>query len=45
MHAAPERTQDTHAVVADLVFETFDHDRAIARHDAGCGALFVQVLE
>ena len=42
VHARPERRQDAHAPVADLVTEALDHDRLVGRNHAGCGLLLVQ---
>ena len=44
VHARAERRQHAHAMIADLVQETFDHDHAIARHFADRVQLLVHVL-
>ena len=43
--AAAERAQHADPPVPDLVAEALDHDRAVARHDAGRLLLLAQVLD
>jgi hypothetical protein len=43
MHPPPERRQDGHAPVAQLVAEALDHDRAVVRDGPGGFLLVRQV--
>ena len=45
VHAAAVRGEDAQPPVADLVAEALDHDRAVARHDAGGVLLLAQERE
>ena len=45
VHAWPERREEAHAPVADLVAEPLDHDRAVVGHGPGRLGLLVEVRD